>query len=421
MSNEFSKEERVAFENMLTAFRDGLVLSNAVNIYTGLSSTEMERSRDTVWRPQRYIMQSFDGQDQTSNFQDSTQLTVPTTLGFSKSVPWKMNALEKRDELQAGRLGIAASEKLASDVNVSVMNVAADQGTLVVKRTVAASGYDDVAECDAIMNEQGIPLSNRCLALGSRDYNGMAGDLAKRGTMAGKPTRAYQESYVGRVASFETLKLDYANRIAAAAGSSLTVDTQTSATNYYTPEATSTSSTGEVSNVDNRRQILTISSTTGVKKGDCFTIAGVEAVHHITKKTTGNLKTFRVLSVPSGTTLEISPPLISNQGNTDAEAQYQNVEVTASATASIVFMNTVAAPINPFFHKDAIDITPGRYAVDADAGAAIMRGKVGPGIELTLQKQYDINTMITKYRADIIWGVTMNQPEMAGLMIFNQT
>lgn len=421
MSNAFSKEERVAFENVLEGFQDALVLSRAASVYQ-TDSTSMERSSDTIWRPQPYIAQSFSGTDQTSNFQDNTQLSVPASLGFSKAVPWTMTAKEMRDAMQEGRLGDSAKQKLASDINVAVMNVASAQGSLVVKRTVAATGFDDVALCDAIMNEQGVQSFDRYLALSSRDYNNMASNLANRGTMNQKPTTAYEKAYVGNIAGFETYKLDYANRIAAAGGGgSLTVSTLVGAANYYTPVATSTAATGETSNVDNRFQTITISSTTGVVAGDAFTIAGVNACHHITKGDTGQLKTFRVISVPSSTTLVISPPIVSNQGATDAEAQYQNVIVTPSATAAIVFLNTVAANINCFWQKDAIEILPGRYAVPSDAGAGIMRATTDQGIELVMQKQYDINTMKTKYRLDCLFGVVNKQPEMSGIILFSQT
>lgn len=421
MSNAFSKEERVAFEDILEGFHDYLVLSRNVSEYqTG--DSEMERSGDVIWRPQPYIAQSYDGMDQTANFNDSTQLSVPATLGFSKSSPWIMDAKELRDALQENRLGNGAKQKLASDINVAIMNVAAQQGTLVVKRTAAATGFDDVAQCDSLMNEQGVGMEDRYLALSSRDYNGMASNLAARQTMTGKPTTAYEKAYVGMVSSFETYKLDYANRLAAAAGGgALTIDTQASASNYYTPVATRVSTTGERSNVDNRYQTITISATTNVAAGDCFTIAGVEAVHHITKQSTGQLKTFRVISVDSGTTMTVSPPIISNQGGTDAEAQYQNVEVTASATAAITFLNTVAAAVNPFWHKDALEILPGRYAVPSDSGAAVMRATTENGIELVWQKFYDINTMKTKYRVDTLFGVVNKQPEMTGIMLFSQT
>lgn len=421
MANAFSKEEVVAFENVLEKFDDQLVLSRNVSKYA-TDSTTMERAGDTIWRPEPYIAQSFDGTDATGNFTEATQLAVPARLGYSKHSTAILSAKELRDLLQEGRLGEAAAQKLASDINVAVMNVAALQGTLVVKRTVAASGFDDVAACEAIMNEQGVQSGDRYLALSTRDYNGMASNLASRGTMQGKPVTAYEKAFVGQVASFDTYKLDYANRQAAAAGGgALTINTLVAGANYYTPRATTTAATGETENVDNRYQTVTISATTNVAAGDAFTIAGVNAVHHITKGDTGQLKTFRVISVDSGTTMTISPPIISAQGGTDAELQYQNVTVTGSATAAIVFLNTVAAAVNPFWHKDAIELLPGRYAVPSDAGVQVMRSSTEQGIEIVMQKFYDINVMKTKYRWDIFFGVCMKQPEMAGIMQFSQT
>jgi hypothetical protein len=128
-----------------------------------------------------------------------------------------------------------------------------------------------------------------------------------------------------------------------------------------------------------------------------------------------------VISVDSGTTMTISPPIISNQGSTDAEAQYQNVTVTASGTAAIVFLNTVAAAVNVFYHEDALEILPGRYAVPEGSGASIMRATTESGIELVFQKQYDINTMKTKFRIDTLFGVVNKQPEMSGIILFSQT
>ena len=210
MSNSFSKEERVAFEDILEGFNDALVLSKNVSIYN-TDQTSMERSNDTIWRPMPYIAQSYDGTDATANFGDVTQLSVPSTIGFEKHVPWVLSATELRDALQEERLGSAAKQKLASDVNVAVMNVASQQGTLFVKRGSAASGFDDVAECEAIMNEQGVDSFDRYLALSTRDYNGMANNLAGRATMGTKVTKAYEKAYVGEVASFEYNCKNYEN------------------------------------------------------------------------------------------------------------------------------------------------------------------------------------------------------------------
>ena len=422
MSNSFSKEERVAFEDLLEGFNDALVLSKNVSLYR-TNSTEMARTNDIIWRPQPYIAQSYDGMDQSLNFQNMTQLSVPATLGFKKSVPWIMDALELRDALQAGRLGDAAKQKLASDINLAIMAVAANQGSLVVTAPAAAGDYDDVALCDTIMNEQGVQAFDRYLGLSSRDYNGMAGNLAVATRSFGNQIsdQAYRRGFVGTVAGFQTYKFDYANRIRAAGGTDPTIDTRASANNYWVPAATSVAATGESSNVDNRFQTITHSSvTTELAAGDAITISGVEAVHHITKQSTGELKTFRIVQRLTATTSVITPPIISAQGGTDAELQYQNCIVTPAASATMDRLNIVAAPINCFWQKDALEILPGRYAVPTDAGAAVMRASTDQGIELVMQKQYDVNTMKTKYRLDTLFGVVNKQPEMSGILLFGQ-
>lgn len=423
MANSFNKEERVAFEQLLEGFNDSLILSRNVSIYN-TDQTMMERTNNVIWRPQPYIAQSFAGTDMTSNFKDFTQLAVPATIGFQRSVPWIMTATELRDALQEQRLGDAARQKLASDINVAVMQVAANSGTLVVKRTSSASGFDDVALAEAIMNEQGVNSFERCLALSTRDYNGMASNLASRQTMNTKPTNAYERAYVGQVASFDTYKLDYANRLTAADGASVTIN---GANQYYTPRSiTASPTTAERLNVDNRYQNLTISVGSGtVKVGDCFTILNVNAVHQITKVSTGQLKTFRITAIVSGGggsgVVQISPPIVSGGGATDAELQYKNVTATPANGAAITFLNTADAYANPFWQKDAMELLPGRFAMPSDAGAAIMRASTDQGIELVMSKQYDINTLKTRYRLDCFYGVVNKQPEMTGLILFSQT
>ena len=421
MPNGFNKEERVAFENILESFNDALVLSSIVSKYN-TNGTEMERSSDTIWRPQPYIAQSFDGSNATNNFDDNTQLSVPATIGYQRHSTALLTAKEMRDQLQENRLGQAAAQKLASDINVSVLNVVSNQGTIVSKRSAAASGYNDVAEADALMNEQGVMMDNRNFALSSRDYNGMASDLAARETMTNIPTEAYRRSYVGEVAGFQTFKMDYANRLTAAAATGVTVD---GADQEYTPTATTTSG-GQTGNTDNRTQTLAITVTANtVKVGDCFTMAGVNAVHHITKQDTGQLKTFRIIAIVSGAgssgNITISPPIISNEETEDASAQYKNVTATPADNAAITFLNTASAPVNCFWHRDAVELLPASLAVPTDAGANIMRGTTDQGLEMVMQKQFDINLQQTKYRWDTLFGVAMLQPEMAGIMLFSQT
>lgn len=417
MANSFSKEERVAFEQLLEGFNDLLVMSRLVKKYT-TDQQAMERSFNIIWRPMPYISQSYSGTDMTGNFQSYTQLSVPAQINQPRSVPWTMTALELRDALQEGRLGDAAKQKLASDINVAVTGAVTQLGSLTSARTTAAAGFDDVAQIDSIYNEQGIGIEDRYVAYSSRDYNSMASNLAARQTLIGKPETAYDKAYVGEVANFGVYKMDYTPRIAAAAGGAITIG---AANQYYVPQATTASSYGEVTNVDNRFQTIQVSGTAGVQAGDMFRVAGVDSVHHITKIDTGIQKTFRVVQVVDGTHLMITPPFISAQGGSNAEVCYQNVSATPANGAAITWLNTVPSYLNPFWKEDAIELLPGRFAPPSDAGVQVLRATTEQGIEMTLEKFYDINTKVIKYRADVIFGVAVLNTEMCGTQLFSQT
>lgn len=420
MANTFSKEERVAFDQVFEKFEDQLVISNLFNKYT-LDDVTAERTGNTIWRPQPYIAQSYTGLDQSANFaRNYTQLSVPTTLGYSHSVPLTLSATELRDLLQEQRLGEAAMQRLASDINVDCSNLAALTGTVFVKRSAAASGFDDVAAADNAFNRNGVPMDSRRLLLSSSDYNSMASNLAGSSRTFGNniSDNALRRAQVGSIANFDTYKLDYAYRKTAAAGSGITLN---AANQYYTPKATSTSATGEISNVDNRYQTITVNSTTNVAAGDAFTIASVNEVHHITKADTGSSKTFRVVSVPSSTTLVITPPIISGGGGTDAELQYQNCSATPASTAAITFLNTTTGFVNPFWQADAFEIVPGNYRPAEDAGLAIMRATTANGVTVTMTRQSAIGDLSTKYRWDVFYGLVNKQPEMSGVMMFSQS
>ncbi len=425
MPNSFSKMEVTAFDRVLEGFDDALVASKMFGKYN-LPGEMAERANNTVWRPQPYIAQSFTGLDQTSNFnRNYTQLSVPTTLSYTHSVPLTLSATELRDALQENRLGQAALQRLASDINVDCSNLAALTGTVVIKRTTAASGFDDVAAADTAMNRMGIPMNDRKMMLSSADYNAMASNLAGRQTLQGKTLNAYENARIGQVAGFDTFKLDYAYRLTAASATGVTI-TNTQPL-FYTPVSTQANANGlDRSNVDNRYQNISIAVTSGtVKVGDAFTIAGVNETHHITKADTGSLKTFRVTAIVSGGggtgVIQISPPIISGTGGTDPELQYKNVVSAPTNGAAITFLNTVSAPVNPFWQDNAFEIMPGKYVPAENSGMAIMSATTDSGITVTMARQGAIGDLSTRYRWDVFYGLVNLQPEMTGIEIFNQT
>lgn len=424
MANTFSKSEITDFEEGLAGFNDALIISKSFKKFD-LDPVMAARTGDTIWRPEPYIALSYTGLDQTSNFARSyAQLSVPASINLSHSVPLTLSATELRDRLQEKRLSTAALQRLASDINVDCSNKAALEGTLFVKRTAAAAGFDDVAAIDTAMNRVGVAMNDRKAFYSSADYNSMASNLASRTLDNSKSLTAYERARVGLIAGFDTYKLDYAYRLTAAAGVTVTI-TNGSAL-YYTPVATTTDANGGKHNVDNRYQTITIGVSSGtVKVGDAFTIAGVNEVHHITKQDTGSLKTFRVAAIVTGAggagTIKISPPIISGTGGTDPELQYQNVSAAPTNGAPLTFLNTVAAPVNPFWQDDCFEILPGKYQPAPDSGLAILSETTESGITITMSRQGSINDLSTKYRWDAFYGLVLTQPEMAGVEMFSQT
>lgn len=433
MPTAFSKQETVMFDQLLAGFDDGLVVGKNVSVYNA-DPTVLERSQGTAfWRPVPYVSASVDGPagtDISASFTDLTQLSVPISLGYDKSVPWSMTSNDLNDPQQRERKLKSAMQRLATDINVACANVAALYGTLTVKRTSAASGFDDLSLADSLMLEQGLvgDASRRVAVLHARDYNSMASALAKPQTSANpKVNNAYENAFVGQVSGFDTFKADYTYRLTAAAGVTVTIN---GANQRYVPKATSTASSGEIQNVDNRYQTITIAVTSGtVKVGDKLTIAGVNACHHISKADTGQLKTFTITSIVTGSggsgTVQISPPIIAADSSpTQAELDYKNVTATPANGAAIVFLNTVSSNVAPFWDQRAIELLPGRNGVDEDltgAGAAFMQATTELGVHVVMYKFFDINTKKYKYRCDTRFGVGMTNPEMCGNVLFSQT
>jgi hypothetical protein len=226
MANAFTREEQVAFDNMLEGFDDALVIAKAATIDRTLIAAEAaERSGDRFWVPAPLISASYDGFDQTANFGDSTELSVPVTIGYHKSSPIKFSSKNLRNESYLANRARATKQKLASDVNLALYNTAALQGSVFVKRTVAPTGFDDIALADAALTEAGVPMGDRFFFAAPRVANAMAGDLAKRGTFTGAVQNAYERARLGvDIAGFDVYKNDQSIRLAAATGGVTTVN-----------------------------------------------------------------------------------------------------------------------------------------------------------------------------------------------------
>lgn len=419
MANSLTKQEIVMFDKLVDGFDDMLVIAKGAENFPAPSAQDMSRARDQFWIPAPMIGRSYAGTDATGHFGDVTQLNVPVGVGNHQHAAKAFSSYDLRNQYALDQWGTSAKQKLASDVNLSILNTVALQGGQFIKRTSAPTGFDDVAEADARFTEIGMPQGDRLAFFAPRVMNAMAGNLASRAEATTRSSSAYEKALVNSdIAGFETYKLDQSVSLAAATGGSTTIN---GANQKTLPAATTSDPTYGENNKDNRYTDLVITATTyaNVKVGDAFTIAGVNSVNMITKQDTGQLKTFRVVAKPAANTIRVYPAIIF--GTTDAEVEYQSVTALPANGANVVWLNTVTAPLNPFFCKESLLLIPGSFVVEDGAGVISTSATTELGIQVIYTRTTNINTLAQNARFDIRWGTALTNPEMAGVELFNQT
>lgn len=419
MPTSFTKQEQVMFDKMIEGFDDMLVISKGFDLYDVQSEQEAVNARDKFWVPAPMIGSSYDGFDQTANFDGLTELNVPASVGFHKSSPKTLSSKNLRNQYALDNYGRAAKQKLAADVNLACFNTAALYGSVVSKRSGAATGYDDVADLDTRFTRIGVGQDDRMAFYSPSAMNAMASNLAGRSEDSARSRNAYENALIRHdVAGFKVFKNDQEIRLAAAGGGVTTIN----GANQRTVPAATTTSAGLEENKDNRYTDLVITAATyaNIKVGDAFTIANVNEVHLITKQDTGNLKTFRVVDKPAANTIRVYPAIIDAAEGSIGSREYANVTATPANGAAITWLNTTAAPLNPFFKKESLILIPGSFAVDPEDGWQVMRATTDLGIGITYTRQADINTLNVKMRWDIDFGTALLNPEFAGVQLFSQ-
>lgn len=413
MANQFNREEIVLFEQVLEKFDTDNETAKQAKKFSQPGQM-MQRTGNTVWRPMPMISTTTDGLDITGNLGSITQLSVPATLSTITNVPWEADAEEMRDPTYRDRKAESAAQALSASVNRAMANNVAIWGTLTVPVTLALSGYDDISLCDALMRENDIDTA-KTMILNPRDYNLMGGDLAAR-TLMPRSERALSTTNIGPISGFNTFKTSFMPPTTSAGGAIVLNGAQ-----RFVPASTSTATTGETENVDNRTMTLTVDTTASILPGDKFTIANVNALSHINKTDTGQLKTFTIISVDTSTTLTIAPPIIVGDGTSDAEDDYANVTAVGADNAVGTFLNTTASGTNIFFANDSIEVFGGHLAFGEDmAGVSVMRQVTDSGVEIIFAKQGSVLRGVATYRLTIFFGVTNLNPEMNGVLIGGQ-
>lgn len=419
MANDFTSSEQIFFEDVIAGFDSNNITARNVQLYEpGMQA--VERSGLTVRRPIPMIAETTTGRDVSSDYKDVLELTVPSTLAESDIInhPFKLNAIELNDATRRKRAARAAAQGLGAKIDTVTSERVINYGSLVATETGDFTDYDALAKGEtALMEREVNAMSDRCLVLNPRMARKMANELASRATDNSRDRSAYERSMLPAVGGFETLK---ANVLTAVSGSSSSGVTVNGANQRKTPTVFDGTNTAAA---DNRYGTLTVSASHGLVAGDCFTIAGVYSIGMITKKSTGQLQTFRVISVATND-LTISPAIIPadyTAGGT-AFAKYGNVSTTPANSAAITVLNTDDAQPSIFWCKDAVEIFHGRLNLDdfAAGGVSVMKEVTDSGIEVYFLKSADIDTLEVKYRLSCWAAPNVLEPQMCGLYLPNQ-
>jgi hypothetical protein len=421
MANDLSSKIDIFFEEVVAGFEATNISAKNCGQYKP-GAGRLAEGGQTFYRPQPILTEVVDGRDVSAAYNDITEMTVPSTLTDShiRNTPVSLTGADLNNPHILQRMIDGSTVMLSNKLDVLVADEVATKGTLVVTSSTNIDTYDEAAVADAMMLEQQCSKGMRMMMLNPRMSNNLAGNLASRGTMQGAPMDAYTRSMLPPIAGFDTFRTDYGKSIT---GTATTGDLIAGANQHYTPAAQD----GNGLPLDNRTQTINVddgaAGAHGLVAGDCFTIAGVNSVGHINKQDTGQLKTFRVISVPTATSLEIAPPIIPADGANQSQKDYANVTTTPADNAAITALNTVTKPASVFFEKDCVEIIHADYNMEPfeSTGKKVRKSTTDSGIQIIMLSDSDVDTLVAKYRLFIWANVEMLNYEMGGILLEGQT
>ncbi len=150
-----------------------------------------------------------------------------------------------------------------------------------------------------------------------------------------------------------------------------------------------------------------------LKKGDTFTLVGVNATNPMNGQDLGYLRRFTVTADVSSdasglATLPIYPPIIATGGG-------KNVTAAPGAGAALTIMGTAAstATTGLAFHKDAFTLACADLPLPGGVDMASRVSDKQLGLSIRAVRQYSISTDQFPMRLDLLFGWAPLYPELA--------
>lgn len=406
MANALAKDLELMFENVIEGFDAACVVSQAAET-SYPDAAAMQRAGDTFYKKQSTQAATVSGLDVSGSTRaDVIDRFVPAVYSSPQNVIYELDAKELRDSQNMINMGKAAAVSLAAEIETTLYAKVAAQASIFVKK-VGAITWDDGSLAEALMISRGITNPDRKLFLNPFDYQVIAKDLGNRAYLGDRSKDAYERSRVPDLASFATFRTDQIANVT-------TNGTVTGTTVNANTSHTVTAMTGDLP-TDNRYGALVVAGANiaNTVAGAAFTIAGVNAVHAISKTDTGQLQTFRIISGQGTANLVISPKIIIS-------GPYQNVTAQAAAGAAVTFLNNATKPANVFWAQGAVTLDYGKLAFPSGTGAQVLTGTTKQGVPIVMVAQINAQTGKLFVRNTTLYAATVVDPEKCGVILANQ-
>lgn len=383
-----------------------------------------QNAGNVAWYPVEQHAPVIAGWDMTGEETGIIEETYPVILGTPSNDFVRQRIDDMRDKRFWEKRGKASGRRQASELNKLIASAITLQGSIFY-RSNEASGYDFIAEAQALMNERQLATSKRHFLLNDRDLLTFASDLAARQTLQGKPDTAWATSQIGQnIAEFDIFTGSFLPNLTGGVDPATTVTGDHS----FSPEGGSVnSSTGVVINVDYRIAVLIVAASTDYNIGDKFTISNngtpVTALGLDDKNDTGEAMTFTIVGKPDSTHIQIYPKPIAldDPALTSVEAAYANIDTQILDTATVDRLNTDSAnKVNLFWEKSAVEVIGGSIPAELFSqydGMKVISDTLSNGQKLYMIYDGDIATLNFRYRLFTWYGITISAPQNCGVAV----
>ena len=423
MALSTGKIAEVMFEKTKETYEHQMQMVEMVDFNQPDAGT-MQNTGNFVWYPVQQHAPIIAGWDLSGQETGIIEETYPALLGTPNNDFVKMRADDMRDQRFWERRGEQSGKRQATELNKDIASAIAVQGSLFI-RSNATSGYEFIAEAQAIMNERQAKETQRYFVLNDRDTLLFGTDLAARQTLQGRPADTWKTGQIGRnVASFDVYTGSFLPNITGAADDDATINGNQA---FVPVGGTVNATTGVVTNVDYREAVLVIDDSGDLAVGDKITLenaaVAVQSIGLADKNPSGQAMTFTIIEIPTAASLRVYPkPIAADQaGISTLEAAYANINTAILTAATITRLNIDASnKTNIFWDKSAVEVLGGSIPAELFKqydGMKVITDTMSNGLQLYMVYDGSLDTMTFRFRIFTWYGITVCNPSNCGVAV----